>query len=169
MSSWCRQQTNSLLDLLSGMRYELPCTAWRSPSCNDDTADYVGPSVPAPGVPPLGIHIYRLRRCESPRSGLRRAAVKSLAAPLRYKAAFDVSSHVWSSSGWWWWWWCLLCGGYILSPNQPLLPLSHGFLFWVSSSISKPQESAEQKKLTVSANTTRMFCFAAIQTLLFTS
>lgn len=104
----------------------------RGPLCNDDAADCVGPSVLAPRVPPPGTYPptplpsppHSLRRCEPMRSGLRRSAVKSSAAPLRYKAPFDVRSHVWSSSGCC----CLLCGGISSVQIHPLFHF-HEMLF----------------------------------------
>lgn len=92
-------------------------------SYNDNRADHVGSSVvgssgPTASYPPLPCEEVR-----APVFSLRRSAVKSLAAPLRYKAAFDVCRHVWSSSGWCS---CWLHGGHVLVPNQPFLSLPRG-------------------------------------------
>lgn len=97
----------------------------RSPFCHDDTADCVGPSVLAPQVPPLGTHPCCLRRCKPRRWGLRRSAVKSSAAPLRYKTPFDVRSHVWSSSGCC----CLLCGDISSVQIHPFFHFHVNFIY----------------------------------------
>ncbi|KAK9536032.1 hypothetical protein VZT92_005852 [Zoarces viviparus] len=61
-----------------------------SPSCDDDTAHRAGSVCPGSSGPTAGYPPLLLEEvCGAPYSGLRRAAVKSSAAPLRHKAAFD--------------------------------------------------------------------------------